>query len=115
MTHCVNLTLGGLGLISFVAIRDPHWLLLSMVGVGFAWASILSVPYALFSDNVPANKMGAYMGIFNFFIVIPQLLASSVLGLVLRTLFGNAPISALIIGGLSLIAAGVCALSIKEH
>ena len=70
-------------------IRDPQWLLLSMVGVGFAWASILSLPYALLSGFVPAEKMGVYMGIFNFFIVIPQLVAASLLGLMLKLFFGN--------------------------
>ena len=65
-------------LASFLVIRDPQWLLLAMIGVGFAWASILSLPYALLSDYLPAEKMGVYMGIFNFFIVIPQLLAASV-------------------------------------
>ncbi len=58
-------------------IRDPDWLLLSMVGVGFAWASILSLPYALLAGSVPSRKMGVYMGIFNFFIVIPQLVIAS--------------------------------------
>ena len=114
VTHLINLVLGGLGLISFLAIRDPHWLLLSMVGVGFAWASILSIPYALLSDSVPAEKMGVYMGIFNFFIVIPQLLAASVLGFLLKTFFASAPINALLIGGVSLIVAGLCTLRVKE-
>ena len=114
ISHLVNLILGGVGLISFLAIRDPHWLLLSMVGVGFAWASILSLPYALLSDCVPAEKMGVYMGIFNFFIVIPQLLAASVLGFLLKTFFGNAPINALLIGGVSLIVAGLCTLGVRE-
>jgi hypothetical protein len=79
-----------------------QWLLLSMVGVGFAWASILSLPYALLSERLPAKKMGVYMGIFNFFIVIPQLVAASVLGVLLKTFFGNEPIWALVIGGVSL-------------
>ena len=78
-THMLNLCLGALGLLSFLWVRDPQWLLLSMVGVGFAWASILSLPYAMLSDNLPAAKMGVYMGIFNFFIVIPQLVAASLL------------------------------------
>ncbi len=114
VSHLINLVLGGIGLISFLAIRDPHWLLLSMVGVGFAWASILSIPYALLSDSVPAEKMGVYMGIFNFFIVIPQLLAASVLGFLLKTFFASAPINALLIGGVSLIVAGLCTLRVKE-
>jgi maltose/moltooligosaccharide transporter len=112
--HLLNLVLGGLGLMSFLVIRDPHWLLLSMVGVGFAWASILSLPYALLADSLPAAKMGVYMGIFNFFIVIPQLLAASVLGFLLKTFLGNAPINALLIGGASLIVAGLCTLRVKE-
>ena len=114
MSHLVNVVLGGLGLLSFLWIRDPQWLLLSMVGVGFAWASILSLPYALLSDSVPAAKMGVYMGIFNFFIVIPQLVAASLLGFLLKHLFGGAPINALAIGGISLIVAGLCVLCVRE-
>ena len=114
LSHLINLCLGGVGLLSFLLIRDPRWLLASMVGVGIAWASILSVPYALLSDSAPAKKMGVYMGIFNFFIVIPQLLAASVLGFLLKTFFANAPINALLIGGISLIVAGLCTLRIKE-
>ncbi|MBN8887001.1 MAG: MFS transporter [Rudaea sp.] len=114
LTHLVNLALGGLGLLSFLFIRDPHWLIASTVGIGFAWASILSIPYALLSDSVPAQKMGVYMGIFNFFIVIPQLLAASVLGFLLKTFFGGAPMAALAIGGVSLILAGVCTLRVRE-
>ena len=114
VSHLINLCLGGAGLISIAFIRDPHWLLLSMLGVGFAWASILSLPYALLADTVPAEKMGVYMGIFNFFIVIPQLLAASVLGFLLKTWFGNAPINALLIGGASLVVAGACTLLVRE-
>jgi maltose/moltooligosaccharide transporter len=114
LSHLLNLVLGGCGLLSFLLIRDPHWLLLSMVGVGFAWASILSLPYALLSDSVPAEKMGVYMGIFNLFIVIPQLLAASVLGFLLKTFFGNAPIFALLIGGVSLLLAALCVLRVGK-
>ncbi|RAP59653.1 MFS transporter [Oleiagrimonas sp. MCCC 1A03011] len=113
-SHLINLVLGGLGLISFLFIRDPDWLLLSMVGVGFAWASILSLPYALLSDNLPTEKMGVYMGIFNFFIVIPQLLAASVLGILLRVFFHGQPIYALMLGGASLILAGLLTLRVSE-
>jgi maltose/moltooligosaccharide transporter len=95
-------------------IRDPHWLLLAMVGMGFAWASILSLPYALLSDSLPAQKMGLYMGVFNFFIVIPQLVAASVLGFLLRALFGGAPIYALVLGGVSLVVAGVLVLRVPQ-
>ena len=114
ISHLINLLLGGVGLLSFVLLRDAHWLVASMVGVGFAWASILSLPYALLSDNLPAAKMGVYMGIFNFFIVIPQLLAASVLGLLLKTFFHGQPIWALALGGTSLVAAGLCTLRVRE-
>jgi maltose/moltooligosaccharide transporter len=113
-SHLVNLLLGGAGLISFRFIHDPEWLLVSMVGVGFAWASILSLPYALLSDSVPAKKMGTYMGIFNFFIVIPQLVAASILGLLLKALFGGQPIYALVLGGASFVLAGLLALRVPE-
>jgi maltose/moltooligosaccharide transporter len=114
ISHLINLCLGGAGLLSFLVIRDPQWLLVSMVGVGFAWASILSLPYALLSDNLPATKMGVYMGIFNFFIVIPQLLAASVLGLLLRLCFHNQPIWALALGGACLLVAGLFTLRVRE-
>ncbi|MCZ8165679.1 MFS transporter [Silanimonas sp.] len=113
LSHLINLSLGGLGLISFYLIDDPQWLLLSMVGVGFAWASILSLPYALLADCLPAGKMGVYMGIFNFFIVIPQLVAASILGFVLTTFFDGQPIFALVMGGFSMLVAGVLALNVK--
>ena len=73
-----------------------------MVGVGFAWASILSLPYALLAGSVPSRKMGVYMGIFNFFIVIPQLVTASVLGVLLKQFFDGQPIYALGIGGVEL-------------
>lgn len=114
LSHLVNAGLGGLGLLSFLWIRDPLWLLLPMVGVGFAWASILSLPYALLSDSLPAEKMGVYMGIFNFFIVIPQLVAASLLGFLLKTFLAGDPINALAVGGVSLIVAGLCVLRVRE-
>ncbi len=114
-SHLVNLWLGGLGLVSLMFIKDPTWLLLSMVGVGFAWASILSLPYALLSDSVPAAKMGIYMGLFNFFIVIPQLVAASALGFALRAWLGGNPMHVLVLGGVSLFVAGLCVLRVPAH
>jgi maltose/moltooligosaccharide transporter len=114
VSHLINLCIGGIALLSFVVIRNPYWLLASMVGVGIAWASILSVPYVLLSDSLPAQKMGLYMGIFNFFIVIPQLVAASMLGLLLKWLFGGAPIYALAIGGVSLLISGALVLRVAE-
>ena len=113
VSHLFNLWLGGIGLIAFLFIRDPRWLLLPMVGVGFAWASILSLPYAMLSDNLPAAKMGVYMGIFNFFIVIPQLIAASVLGELLKRFFHGQPVWALVVGGASLFIAGLCTLRVR--
>lgn len=115
LSHLVNLWLGGLGLISLMLIDDPKWLLLSMVGVGFAWASILSLPYALLSDSVPAAKMGVYMGLFNFFIVIPQLVAASALGFMLRLWLGGNPMHVLALGGVSLLIAGLCVLRVPSN
>ena len=114
IAHLINLWIGAAALMSFLVIRDPDWLMLSMVGVGVAWASILSLPYALLCDALPAKKMGVYMGIFNFFIVLPQLLAASVLGLLLKQFFGGEPIYALLIGGVSFIVAGLCVLRVAE-
>jgi maltose/moltooligosaccharide transporter len=114
-SHLLNLTLGGAGLISFLLIRDPAWLILPMIGVGIAWASILSLPYALLSDVLPTAKMGVYMGIFNFFIVIPQLIAASVLGLVLREWFDAEAIYGLVIGGALMLLAGLTTLLVDRE
>ena len=114
LSHLVNVWLGAAALLSFVVIRNPYWLLLSMVGMGFAWASVLSLPYALLSDSLPAHKMGLYMGVFNFFIVIPQLVAASVLGFLLHAVFGGAPIYALVLGGASFLVAGLLVLRVPQ-
>ncbi|HVS75678.1 MAG TPA: MFS transporter [Steroidobacteraceae bacterium] len=113
-SHLVNLAAGGLGLASFAWVRSPEWLLLSMAGVGFASASIQSLPYTLLSDNLPAEKMGVYMGIFNFFIVIPQMLAASVLGALVHALFGDRPAFGLVLGGISMLIGGLCTLRVEE-
>jgi maltose/moltooligosaccharide transporter len=114
-SHLINLTLGGIGLIGFLFVRDPDWLIVPMIGVGIAWASILSLPYALLSDVLPTAKMGVYMGIFNFFIVIPQLIAASVLGLVLREFFAGQGIYGLVIGGALMILAGLSTLFVDRQ
>jgi maltose/moltooligosaccharide transporter len=113
--HAVNLVLGGVGLLSFAVIHDPRWLFTSMIGVGFAWASILSVPYALLSDSVPPRRIGAYMGIFNLFIVIPQILAASLLGVVLKHAFDNSPLAGVLIGGACLVIAGALTFIIDRR
>jgi maltose/moltooligosaccharide transporter len=115
IAHMINLFLGGIGFISFMFIRDPVYLIIPMIGVGFAWASILGVPYALLSNSLPANKMGMFMGIFNYFIVLPQILAASILGFLVSKVFENQPIYALVLGGASMILAGILTLRVKEH
>ncbi|MBT8088085.1 MAG: MFS transporter, partial [Gammaproteobacteria bacterium] len=115
ISHLFNMTLGGIGLISFYFVSDPKLLLVSMIGVGIAWASILSLPYALLSSNLPSHKMGIYMGIFNFFIVIPQLVAASVLGLILREFFELRTIFGLVIGGVLMMVAGLATLLVDKE
>jgi maltose/moltooligosaccharide transporter len=112
--HMINVAIGGLSLISFYFVSDPKLLLIPMIGVGIAWASILSLPYALLSSNLPSHKMGVYMGIFNFFIVIPQLVAASVLGLVIREFFGQASIFGLVVGGMLMIVSGMTVLLVDK-
>ena len=113
-SHLFNVALGGIGLASIPFMPNEDWLLLPMVGIGFAWASILSLPYALLSDSLPARKMGVYMGIFNFFIVIPQLVAVATLGYLLHAVFGNHPANLLILGGASMILSGLLVLRVPE-
>ena len=115
MTHLICLVAGGLGLVSVFFIKDPNMLTISMIGVGVAWASILSMPYAMLSSALPASKMGYYMGVFNFFIVIPQIVAATILGLLVKNLFDGAPIYALIIGGVSMILAGLLTLRVDDR
>ena len=114
IAHMINLWLGGIGLISFFFIRDPGLLWIPMIGVGIAWASILSMPYSILSGSLPASKMGVFMGIFNFFIAIPQLVAASILGLLVKFLFDGEAIFALVLGGVSLFIAGLATLWVED-
>jgi maltose/moltooligosaccharide transporter len=114
-THMLALVAGGLGLISVYFLSDKVGLLLAMVGVGIAWASILSIPYAMLSGSLPSSKMGYYMGVFNFFIVIPQIVAGTILGFMVNTFFNDEPIYALIIGGISMILAGLLTLTVSTN
>lgn len=134
-THFLALVAGGLGLASIyflgnsgtfnnvifrIGSPDTYFNFtfymydISMVGVGIAWASILSIPFAMLSGALPASKMGYYMGVFNFFVVIPQLLAASILGFLVSYFFSNEPIYALLIGGVSMILAGFIALTVND-
>ena len=114
ITHSISLIAGGLGLISIILFHTPHLLIISMLGIGLAWASILAMPYAILTGSLPARKMGTYMGIFNFFIVIPQILAASILGFFVRDVFGGESIYALVTGGISMFIAAVLILFVKD-
>jgi maltose/moltooligosaccharide transporter len=110
--HAAALVCGAIGLLSVYLIHERHVLLLTMVGVGIAWASILSMPYAILATALPASRMGVYMGIFNFFIVIPEIIASVAFGPVIRVAFGqdnpNAPLYVVMAGGVCLLIAAAC-------
>lgn len=113
-THFIALSLGGLGLISIYFISNPSMLVVSMIGIGIAWASILSVPYAMLAGALPPKKMGYYMGVFNFFIVIPQMVAATILGFLVSAFFGGQPIYALIVGGISMIVSGMLTMRVDD-
>ena len=106
--HRVCLIAGGSGLALATVVQNPGLLIIAMVLVGIAWASILSMPYAMLANAIPPQKMGFYMGVFNFFIVLPQILASAGLGLLMERVLGNNPMNAVLLGGGSMILAGLC-------
>lgn len=112
--HMISLIAGGIGLISFYFINTNTMLLLPMVGIGLAWAAILSMPYAMLTSAIPTRKFGIYMGIFNFFIVIPEITASSIYGYLMESFFDNQPIYVLVTGGVSLIIAAMLVLRVKD-
>ena len=113
-THTVCLVIGGIGLISVNFIQEPSLLFLSMSMVGIAWASILSMPYTMLAGSIPPAKMGIYMGIFNFFIVLPEIIASLTFGKIMSNYLNNDRLVAVMIGGLLLITAGIiCATIVK--
>ena len=113
--HMISLIAGGLGLVSFYFFKDPNLLLISMVGIGLAWAAILSMPYAMLTSAIPTRKFGIYMGIFNFFIVLPEIVASSIYGYLLESVFNNQPIYVLITGGCSLFVAALLVLRVQDN
>jgi len=113
-THQFNLWIGAAGLLSMLVIRDPNWLLVSMIGLGFAWASIIALPYAMLANNLPARKMGVNMGIFNIFIVIPQLLAAAVLSWLLDVVAGGDPVYTFVIAAAGWILAGLAVFRVKD-
>jgi maltose/moltooligosaccharide transporter len=113
-THSVCLVVGGLGFISMYLIKDPTMLLASMIAIGIAWASVLTIPYAILSSAVSHRKMGVYMGMFNLFLVIPQIIAAAVLGLLVKTTFGGQAIYAIVLGGGAMVISGLLMVFVKD-
>ncbi|MCU7374906.1 hypothetical protein PEC18_29660 [Paucibacter sp. O1-1] len=115
LTHMICLLAGGIALLSVYLLPDAKYLMLSMIGIEVAWASILSIPYAMLAGSLPPRKMGYFMGLFNFFIVIPQIVAAALLGFLIKQFFNGEPIYALVIGGLSMIVAGLLSLRVEDQ
>jgi maltose/moltooligosaccharide transporter len=113
--HAMCLLLGAAGLLGFALIGDARWLWLPAMGIGIAWASILSAPYAMVSSAVPPTRMGVYMGIHNVFLVLPQLVATALLGWIVDRLLGNQPTLALVLAAAALALASAFALTIPER
>ncbi len=113
-THSISLIIGGLGLLSIYIMPDQNWLVLSMIGVGIAWASILAMPYAILAGSISAKKMGVYMGIFNFFIVIPQIINAIIGGPLVKYAYGNQAIYAIVISGISFLIAAALVFKVKD-
>ncbi|WP_282123638.1 MFS transporter [Algibacter mikhailovii] len=113
-THSVSLIIGGLGMLSIYIMPDKNWLIVSMIGVGIAWASILAMPYAILAGSISSKKMGVYMGIFNFFIVIPQIINALIGGPLVKYAYGNQAIFALMMSGVSFLIAASLVYKVKD-
>lgn len=113
-THSLSLIIGGLGLLSIYVMPDKNWLVVSMVAVGIAWASILAMPYAILAGSISPKKMGVYMGIFNFFIVMPQIINALIGGPLVKYAYGNQAIFALVMSGVSFLIAAALVGKVKD-
>lgn len=113
-THMIGLLAGGLGYLGLFLIRDANMLILPMIGIGIAWASILTMPYVILSSTLPQHKLGIYMGIFNFFIVLPQLIVATIMGGVMKSFFPGAPIWTMLIAAVVMVAGAVSMLWVKD-
>ncbi|RTY92890.1 MFS transporter [Flavobacterium sp. RSP46] len=114
LTHSLSLIIGGLGLISIYFVPNENWLILSMVAVGIAWASILSMPYAILAGSISPMKMGVYMGIFNFFVVIPQIINALIGGPLVKYVYHDNAIFALVTSGVSFLIAAVLVVKVQD-
>jgi maltose/moltooligosaccharide transporter len=112
--HMIALVCGGIGLMSVNFIANKWLLFASMAGVGIAWASILSMPYVMLSTAVPPSRMGVYMGVFNLFIVIPQIVMSLIVPNIFNNLLGGDPRNAVVLGGISLLIAAATVLGVRD-
>jgi maltose/moltooligosaccharide transporter len=112
--HMIALICGGIGLISVLFITNKYMLFASMAGVGIAWASILSMPYVILSTAVPPARMGVYMGVFNLFIVIPQIVMSLIVPRIYNSVLGGDPRNAVVLGGVSLLIAAATVLVVRD-
>jgi maltose/moltooligosaccharide transporter len=113
-THSLSLVAGAIGLISIYFISNPNILIFSMVGVGMAWASILAMPYAILAGSIPPRKMGIYMGIFNFFITFPQIVNGVFGGPIVKYLYDDRAIFALVTSGVFFLIGAVAALYVED-
>ena len=114
LTHSISLFAGGIGLISIYFIKDASMLNFSMVGVGIAWASILAMPYVILSASIPPGKLGIYMGIFNFFITLPQIINGFIGGWIVKNLYGGQPIYAIVLAGILMLCAAVSVVYVYD-
>ncbi len=113
-THSINLIIGGIGLISIFFAPNKEFLIFSMICVGIAWASILAMPYVILAGSIPAGKMGIYMGIFNFFITIPQIINGIVGSPLVAHVYNNQPIYALVLAGIFMLCAAVSVIYVYD-
>ncbi|MGO2102322.1 MAG: MFS transporter [Psychroflexus halocasei] len=113
-THAYALFIGGISLLSIYFLPNENWLILSMIGIGVAWASILAMPYAILAGSINPKKMGVYMGIFNFFIVIPQIINALIGGPLVKYVYGNQAVFALVMAGVSMLLAGYLVTNVKD-
>lgn len=114
-THALSLAAGGISLIAIYFIHDPYWLILPMIGIGLAWASILAMPYAILAGAIPIRKMGLYMGVFNFFITLPQIVNGVVSGPIVKHVFGSQAIYSLVTGGVFFLIAAFCVRFVTDR
>jgi len=115
ITHAISLIAGGVGLLSIFFIQNPNMLILSMIGIGLAWGSILGMPYAILSGSIPAKKMGVYMGIFNFFITFPQIINGFFGGWIVKSIFGGQAIYAIVLAGIFMLCGAVSVLYVQDN